>query len=115
MRPPAALLCLPTLFLILAGCDALPVDPDPDLEVDLCPSPLSAEGGDHFPLELGETWAFDYAYRNASQGGRQEVAGTLTWATTAIGECEGDRRVYTVDEELEGTRTSISPFGTVVS
>jgi hypothetical protein len=69
-----------------------------------CPSRLSAQAGDYFPLELGDVWTFDYQYFDGHISGQQRMTGELRWTTSAIGECEGGSRIYTLDEVFEGTR-----------
>ncbi len=97
------------LFGVVAvGCDSTEVpDEVKDEAAPLCPEPLSAEAGDYLPLELGETWTFEYGYRTAQMGGNKRIEGDLSWTTTQAGDCEEDRRQYIVAESFDGVETTL--------
>jgi hypothetical protein len=94
------------LLLATASCDSLS-DREAELfrkSEQLCPPSPEAGAVDYLPLEVGETWVFDYTSVGGdawSGGGRSE--GTLTWTFASAGACTRGQRPYQVEEVFDRT------------
>ena len=96
------------MTLMIAACDST-VEPDDPTgqEVVACATSPPQDQVSYLPLEVGDTWVFDYEYRDQNSSGPTLLvrSGTLTWTVESVGACDRGRQVYRVAETLRGTES----------
>ncbi len=100
-------LLISMLCFALAACDAQHVETD----TDACPAQPADGESDYFPLEVGQTRTFDYAFLVFSPH-TTRTNGEITWRVVSAEACAYGVQTFLVEETLTALRreTYLSDF-----